>query len=974
MGIERVFLGWDQPLLGLAAAKLFALAPDAELSDTFVVVTSSRARRLLLAELVALAEERNLVLAPPEIATVGRLPERLWGSVANAAGPLARHLAWIQAFQDRPQACQEVFAQLTASASSQLGWMALADAAKALDALAAEVAGAGLDFAAAAARLAQPGVLPPDVAEVELRRWREGLVPLQQAYAQALAAAGLVDANAHYLACAAADCLNERLPVRIVLLGVPELNALQRKAILAAAARVEVAAWIHVPDHLADRFDACGCVQVARWTAAAALAGMLPQTQHVHVVESVQEAASVAVALLANIEPRPAQDEVALGVVDTGLVPYVREQLRRLGLGAHDASGTVLQRTRPLQLLGALAEWLSSGDLATWAALVRHVDVEAALDLPSQPALVVDLYHAEHRDARDARGRRLEALTSLETKLNRLLAPLLQPPASPAVWAERLVELLNKLFSKSLRPGTDPADHDLAEALTLLGEALRELAALPPSLWQREAETSGLSAVTVLHWLRTRLDKETIPPPGGEGVELLGWLELHWEPAAHLVVLGVNEGSVPAAVGEDLFLPGAVREHLGLVDDRARLARDAYLLAALVASRPTTPPQWLLLRRNAQGDPILPSRLWFLDVPAANRAMAKHTLGSRTVYVASEVPAPTANGAVEYAVYDPPPPVPPNPPLTRLSPTGFRAYLTCPYRFYLEYVLKLRSWDDSSHELDALRFGDLVHRAVEWAFRQDAARFHSGNRKATEALLSAALGATAFELFGARPDSLVSIQIELARRRLYRLAAIQEREVAAGWRTLAVEVPAEDESDVPLCRCDDTEFTVYGRIDRIDRHEASGIIRLLDYKSGNRALTPMASHQERAQDWRSGWRDLQLPLYHHMFCSGPLGAKLGWDGTAPVQLGYLHVAADAGHDNGLSLADWDADALANALAWARAVARRIYAGRFDELADDVDSRGAFADLCLEHQAVRPRRLRTFDRAAIAAEAATEDCA
>ena len=68
-------------------------------------------------------------------------------------------------------------------------------------------------------------------------------------------------------------------------------------------------------------------------------------------------------------------------------------------------------------------------------------------------------------------------------------------------------------------------------------------------------------------------------------IELLGWLELPLDRAPALVATSFNEGCVPTSVNSDLFLPNALRQQLGLLDNRRRYARDAYALSVLLASR-----------------------------------------------------------------------------------------------------------------------------------------------------------------------------------------------------------------------------------------------------------------------------------------------------------------------------------------------------------------------------------------------------
>ena len=75
---------------------------------------------------------------------------------------------------------------------------------------------------------------------------------------------------------------------------------------------------------------------------------------------------------------------------------------------------------------------------------------------------------------------------------------------------------------------------------------------------------------------------------------------------------------MPASRNVDLFLPNALRAHLGLPDNARRYARDAYTLAVASATRARI--DWIVGRRTAEDDPLIPSRLLFAtDGPTAAR-------------------------------------------------------------------------------------------------------------------------------------------------------------------------------------------------------------------------------------------------------------------------------------------------------------------------------------------------------------------
>jgi ATP-dependent helicase/nuclease subunit B len=128
---------------------------------------------------------------------------------------------------------------------------------------------------------------------------------------------------------------------------------------------------------------------------------------------------------------------------------------------------------------------------------------------------------------------------------------------------------------------------------------------------------------------------------------------------------------------------------------------------------------------------------------------------------------------------------------------------------------------------------------------------------------------------------------------------VQARERAGGWRIERIESAFTLELG---------GLVVRGRIDRIDRHEATGAWRVLDYKTSDTAVPPSRSHLRpfRPADadlpaWRRVaidgreciWADLQLPVYLRA-----LGEELA--GAPSITGGYFNLPKAAG-ETGLAL-------------------------------------------------------------------------
>jgi ATP-dependent helicase/nuclease subunit B len=415
-------------------------------------------------------------------------------------------------------------------------------------------------------------------------------------------------------------------------------------------------------------------------------------------------------------------------------------------------------------------------------------------------------------------------------------------------------------------------------------------------------------------------------------LDLLGWLELLWEDAPHLIVAGCNDGLVPDAIVGDAFLPDGLRERLGLKTNGARFARDAYILQALAETRARAGRLDVLLARvSSIGEPLRPSRLLlrcedeelpgridflFREVEAARRNLA-WTRAWKLV--------PRRAAAPE-----------------RVSVTGLRTWLACPFRFYLTHVLRMEAVEPAKSEMDARDFGTLCHGALEAMAREPALRDCTDEKTLRDFLL-ARFDAAARERFGDRLTLPLVMQLESGRQRLSRAAAVQARDRGEGW------VIEQAEWSFVL---DFDGLTVKGKIDRCDRHEASGAWRVLDYKTTDSGpaphkthLRPLRSGDDRLPEWMrvevggrpQVWADLQLPLYVAALARARPEVR-------DLRAGYFNLPKAVAQT---AIVGWDEltpELQASAAACAAGVTAAIKAGEFWPPAELAPERDAFATL------------------------------
>ena len=910
MTIERTFLGWDRPLAESVTAFLLEgrRGKPVDLSDTLVVVPTQQAGRRLREALAATASG----LWSPRVIPPGgliALPPR-----PVPATLLEMEAVWLDLLQ---RARLEEFPELFPAAPPQQDVAWALPLARALRRLRSALGEAGLTVGDVARG--------PGAETVEAERWSD-LLRLEQAFLRLLRRAERADPTGAALAAAVASAPPEEAR-RVVVAGVPDLAALHRRVLENWQGRVEVQILVGAPAGRADDFDAWGTPRVEVWAKER--------------IEIAEDAASLAlcsgpagqarkvVEWLEAAVPRFDASHLAVGVPDAEVVAPLTALFAQRGLRAYDPGGRPVHEHPVAQLLVAADRLARDGDYAAFSAFARHADVlDAVADRsgirPAAALAELDAFQAEalpatfaamaQRLAGAADGTPMSDLARVVEFAQAFLADLAARPAEPA-----LRGLLQQVYAgRSVEPGTPRGEAFLA-AGTAVGDALAELGRLDSG--GRPLPTPDFMAL-----LMARLRDERWYPDRAEGaIDLEGWLELAWSDAPFVVLTGANEGLLPESQPADLFLPDSLRARLGLRDDASRAARDAFLLKALLESRRSTGRVAIALgRATSAGDPLKPSRLLF--------RCADEALPARCQLLFGEVhdPRPRPPVSVPFRLN----PLQPQDAcaVERVRVTDFRAYLACPFRFYLGRVLRMEEVDDRKLELDALDFGTLVHHALQ--AMAEAPRWRAcDDEEALGGFLADAASAAARARFGARPSLQIEFQVEAACQRLRAAARHQAAAVREGWEL----VEAERDLSVEW-----GGLRVTGRVDRIERHRARRLIRVLDYKTSDRADPPSATHLGAWRDGLPGyarvklggreraWRDLQLPLYRLL-----LERQGAFAGEGDIQVGYFNLPKALGETGIEVWAEFDAALRQEAQICVEGVLADLAAGRYWPPRDDV---------------------------------------
>ena len=846
--IHRRFLDWNQPLLPQAVEGLAAGwdgAGPLNLADALVLVPTQQAGRRLREALAAYASIRGQAVFPPRVLTLeAYVAEAVTAN--DLATRLESQLAWVQVLRAADlEEFRAVFPIDPPERNFAWALRLATDFGRLQDAL-AEI---GLGFADVPVRVGRQFT--------EYERWRQ-LAELERRQTAVLAKSGLRDATAGRLSGLVSDPVPGGI-ARIIVLATPDPRPVALTLLANHSAHVPVEAWVFAPEDEVAAFDDWGRPVPAEWTQRRLLTENFKD--HVALCADPEAQAERAATMAAAY----ADDDglLAVGVLDPDIMPLLETALRERGLSAYNPAGQPRRGDRLYQLLTALANLVADDSFANVCALARHPDVLHALEAKSGShftaagfLIALDQLQARHLPAdlgaalRYWRGGdELRRIAAWRTQIKRDGFP------------ENIAGVLAEIFAGRTFDPRQPGEAALAEAAGVWTDTVGEVVRAGrrfPRLTAAEAWESAL---------RLYAASMDFPDKPAGALELQGWLELVWEDAPHLVVAGLNDGLVPAAISGDPFMPESLRELLGLKTNAMRLATDAYYLHALTVSRARTGRLDILLGRvSASGEPLQPSRLLLRCADA--------DLPERVNWLFRELPAAAANLAWTRAwrlrprQVDVP---------TRLAVTALRAWLDCPFRFYLSRGLKMEPVEPAKTELDALDFGTLCHAALEAMGNDPDLRDCTDAGKLRDFLL-AALDSAAERQFGRELSLPLLLQMESARQRLGFAAELQATTRAEGWLIERVEWKFE----LPL-----GAFTLAGKIDRIDRHETTGEIRVLDYKTSDRPVNPVEAHlrgprrDEAPREWMLTdgvkprvWCDLQLPVYERVAAGLFPGARL----------------------------------------------------------------------------------------------------
>lgn len=224
----------------------------------------------------------------------------------------------------------------------------------------------------------------------------------------------------------------------------------------------------------------------------------------------------------------------------------------------------------------------------------------------------------------------------------------------------------------------------------------------------------NIQTETLCRLVRTMLASTTVPFHGepAVGMQIMGLIETRNLDFRNVLVLSAGEGSLPSAGGNASFIPYNVRKAFNLTSMQDKSAVSSYNFYHLLQRAENVT---MVYNGNSDAPGIgkgLISR-YLLQLTVSGRPIRRISLMSdRTDSVTQPVSVEKTPEILRRLCerYDC------SNPRTYLSPSALKKYVTCPLSFYLSQVCGLKKPDESDTEIDAAKFGTLLHRSAELAY------------------------------------------------------------------------------------------------------------------------------------------------------------------------------------------------------------------------------------------------------------------
>lgn len=898
--MNRLFLSWDQPACRAVAERLLSLGND--FYRHLVLVPTRESGRQLRECLASIA--RGQAVFAPQVIPADQFPRM--EEKEETASALEELAGWLLALGDSPHS---LYPRLFPHAMPE-DFASMLEIAGSLQSLRHAMANQGISCG-----MAHHACAGRDERWTDMDRLAERCAQQLKDWQLADRTAMAAEAPPHLL-----KTLRET-GGNVILACTADVPRPLRQALQHAELHgVPVQIWIHAPEEEEASFDPWGCPLPEDWNQRP----IHIRDGQIRITANPTRLAGEACRVIARTAEGGTPD-VALGVCDPDMNVALDSALRTYGWGLHNPEGKPFAETGVMDLLRHLRQALEEkGAARPVFCLARSSLLCASLGIGDQQSCCAALDKIRQQFLPESEEYLLSRLKELYPGALPSIRAILawrDRMAAPGMLGERLMEWFPAL-ADAYGPDTEAMDtlHSCLSGLIRLQQ--RSTAFSNPE----KALPLLIKCLQPLR-VKNRRKPDAI-------LDSLGWMEVHFRPEKHLILTGLNEGTVPEGGVSDQFMPEELKETLGIDSLNRKKARDSFLLTSLLHSREREGSLTIILSRtSSRNDPLTPSSL-LMRCPEAELPRRVEQLFREI----SDPPAPLpyqrgnwhlqpAEGwktATDISAMAPGYKNPWKEKSRAFSPSVLKRFLACPMRFWMREVLRMNEDEflPDKEDMAARELGTMTHGVLERFCREHAVLKDGMNAPALQDAITEILEQTFREQYGSAPLMPLLLQKRSMDQRLSVYAVQHLQNLRDGWSCIAFEQQVENWTL--------GGFPMKFRIDRIDRH-ADGRVRVIDYKTGAAAsceekhlktikrpdalsllspsLRPYTKRQKNGNLKHERWKDLQLPVYvlwametygghpsaaYYTLPANPLDIGISaWDTLHDPMPGYEECALDS---------------------------------------------------------------------------------
>lgn len=348
-------------------------------------------------------------------------------------------------------------------------------------------------------------------------------------------------------------------------------------------------------------------------------------------------------------------------------------------------------------------------------------------------------------------------------------------------------------------------------------------------------------------------------------MQLLGVLETRNLDFDRLIILSVNEGTLPAGRSSNSLIPYTLKRAFGLPTHIEKDAVYAYNFYRLIQRANEV---WLLYSSDSEGmGKGEPSRFILQLRTELASKMSNIKIDSKSVDVVS---GQSTKAFVDVAVKD-------ERTILRLkemakrgfSPSALNRYRNCPMQFYLGDVLGVKEQEELTEEVESNEIGTFIHKILCDIYSRDA------DKRIRRQTLVEALNSLPETIEKSFHDDVLKGRSSEGKNRLYvevskmELTRFLEKEIAKLEKGHTIQMVLTDDKPIILPIKIEQPFVDYpvninGTTDRVDYYD--GQLRIADYKSGGvkeedlRVNKAISSPRDPSDKW------FQVMTYAWLYC------------------------------------------------------------------------------------------------------------